>query len=87
MGVSHLVLVFSFPGSAWERTVSEALPRVLSTRQAEPARQGVPRQSLGNEEKAWQASHPTQAITSHQKSRIAGPESVSFFQIHADFNR
>src|SRR5665213_4593936 len=38
---------FSFPGSAWERTVCEALPRVLSNRQAEPARQCVPRQSLG----------------------------------------
>ena len=29
---------FSFPGSAWERTACEALPRVWSSRQAEPVR-------------------------------------------------
>ena len=41
---------FSFPGSAWERTAPEALPRVTAP-QAEPARQWVPRQSLGTS--AW----------------------------------
>ena len=48
-------LFFSFPGSAWERTASEALPRgelktkhgYLAIRQAEPAIQWVPRQSIG----------------------------------------
>ena len=48
-------LCFSFPGSAWERTAPEALPRFsmlakhvcLTSRQAEPASQWVPRQSLG----------------------------------------
>src|SRR5687767_9559834 len=46
----------SFPGSAWERTAGEALPRVawpakIATssegREAEPPGQCVPRQSLG----------------------------------------
>src|SRR5258708_39488488 len=39
-------LVFSFPGSAWERTALEALPPERITREAEPRRQPVPRQSL-----------------------------------------
>jgi hypothetical protein len=43
---------FSFPGSAWERTVFEALPHSSTHgradgKQAEPASQWVPRQSLG----------------------------------------
>ena len=41
----------SFPGSAWERTVLEALPPAdddqTTIRQAEPAIHWVPRQSLG----------------------------------------
>ena len=44
--------ISSFPGSAWERTVCEALPRANkqsfdASRQAEPALQPVPRRSLG----------------------------------------
>jgi len=47
--------LFSFPGSAWERTAPEALPRFamqakhlcLAIRQAEPASQWVPKQSPG----------------------------------------
>ena len=50
---------FSFPGSALERTAPEALPRFalqtqyerMTVRQAEPARQWVPRQSLGTSNK------------------------------------
>jgi ATP cone domain len=37
----------SFPGSAWERTACEALPRVRCGLEAEPPGQCVPRQSLG----------------------------------------
>ena len=48
-------LSISFPGSAWERTALEALPRFemktqhecIAIQQAEPARQRVPRQSRG----------------------------------------
>jgi len=43
-------LVRSVPGSVWDRTATEALPRIKSdqtTRQAEPAQQCIPRQSLG----------------------------------------
>ena len=52
---------FSFPGSAWERTSPEALPRFamqtnhecLPIRQAEPAMQWVPRQSPGTSVLIW----------------------------------
>src|SRR5450631_3000051 len=37
----------SLPGSAWERTACEALPRGTYGREAEPPEQFVPRQSLG----------------------------------------
>ena len=54
---------FSFPGSAWERIAAEALPRFAmqvericsAIRQAEPARQRVPRQSLGTSALHWQS--------------------------------
>ena len=39
--------LFSFPGSAWERTALEALPPVRAIREAEPRKQSAPRQSLG----------------------------------------
>jgi hypothetical protein len=42
--------VFSFPGSAWERKRRAALP-LQEQPQAEPAKQGVPRQSPGTREK------------------------------------
>src|SRR5262249_36726572 len=51
---SELACHFSFPGSAWERTAREALPRHGTSKprferigQAEHARQHVPRRSLG----------------------------------------
>ncbi len=45
--VNQLNRLFSFPGSAWERTAREALPLLPNKRQAEPAGQCVPRRSLG----------------------------------------
>src|SRR5688572_23736965 len=43
----------SVPGSAWDRTVREALPR-SDARQAEPGKQCVPRQSLGTRDLSGQ---------------------------------
>ena len=65
----HHQLCFSFPGSAWERTAPEALPRVAmqmkrecpTIRQAEPARQWVPKQSLGTSE--WRSPRSVEILS------------------------
>src|SRR5450631_3735238 len=44
------VVGLSLPGSAWERTACEALPRGSHSLEAEPPGQCVPRQSLGTRE-------------------------------------
>ena len=38
---------YSFPGSVWERTVTQAPPANFRIWEAEPPRQAVPRRSLG----------------------------------------
>ena len=70
---------FSFPSSVWERIAPEALPRVAmqatyecsTIRQAETARQWVPRQSLRTSEKMFNPRSGGQARVPSRKISIA----------------